>query len=638
MLRNLALILIIISIAACGSGTGGISQDTGKGFSKASNSSDIHILSTEELRNKVLASLETASPGSYVKGQVVVKFRPGVLRAQSTELHKRFGASTIREIKGVSNAELVSLPEGMSVVEAVKQYMADPSVEYAEPNYILKIAATVPNDEYFSQQWALQNNGNFASGTPDADIDAPEAWDFWQGDRWLTVAVIDTGIDYNHNDLILNIWNNPGEANCVDGIDNDGNGYVDDCRGWDFTTCALFDPDGTCVTPKARDNDPMDDHGHGTHVAGIIGAAGNNFIGMAGVNWRVSIMPLKALNSQGSGAIADIVSAIGYAIANGARVINASFGSYNFSATLYTAVSNANAAGVLFVAAAGNESVNNDLTPSYPASFDLPNIISVAASDQNDRLASFSNFGANSVDVAAPGVYILSTIPNNGFMNKDFWPGTSMAAPHVSGLAALLMTYPDYVTSGYTMYQFRALIEAFVDRKPQFNGYLRTAGRINAYHALSSMVRPNAPVAETNSPNEVNLSWTPRQSETARERINLIIERSVGNNTSYQVLAEIPGTSTGYKDTSVTGGVTYYYRIRAHKYLDSTNFPYVPEGQRDIYSLYSSETVITTPVTTSGGGGGCSILVRPAATNTTADIFVMLLPVIALYLLRRFRR
>lgn len=324
----------------------------------------------------------------YVKGEVIVKYKKDVPDERINGLHQRMNAIKKRDIPNL-RIQSVKIPDDMSVEDAIAQYKNDPDVEYAEPNYILRALATIPNDTNFTNLWGL----NQAS---DADIDAPEAWDITQGSSSVVVAVIDTGVAYNHPDLAANIWSNSGETNCSDGIDNDGNGYIDDCRGWNFLD---------------NSNDPTDYNSHGTHVAGTIAAIGNNGNGITGVMWNAQIMPLRFLGVSGSGDTANAVSAIMYAADNGARIINASWGGGGYSQALYDAINYARGKNVLFVAAAGNSGTNNDTTPFYPASYNLDNIISVAATTQTDVLASFSNFGATSVDLAAPGVNIYSSIP-----------------------------------------------------------------------------------------------------------------------------------------------------------------------------------------------------------------------------------
>ncbi len=353
----------------------------------------------------------------YVKGEVIVKYKEGVTEERVISLHQRMNAIKKRDIPNL-RIQSVKIPDDMSVEDAIAQYKNDPDVEYAEPNYILRALLT-PNDTAYSSLWGLHNIGqnvNGTTGTSDADIDAPEAWDITIGSSSVVVAVIDSGVAINtnistgHPDLLSNRWVNAGETNCADGVDNDGNGRIDDCYGWDF-----FGID---------DNDPMDYNGHGTHVAGTIGAVGNNGLGVVGVNWMVKIMPLRFLGATGSGSTADAISAVAYAVNKGARVINASFGGGPYSQAMYDAINNARSNNVLFVAAAGNDGTNNDTTPAYPASYDLDNIISVAATDQNDALASFSNRGVTSVDLAAPGVNIYSTAPARFQAFSDNFPST----------------------------------------------------------------------------------------------------------------------------------------------------------------------------------------------------------------------
>lgn len=568
----------------------------------------------------ILAEMEK---GRYVDGEVLVKFRSGVVASQSLKVHQGIDASVLKRFTIVPNLEHVRLPDGVSVRDAVIKYMSDPNVEYAEPNYIRRIAKT-PNDTYFAQQWALHNTGSFANGTPDADIDAPEAWDIKTGSSSIVVAVIDTGIDYNHEDLIDNIWRNQAE-NCLDGIDNDGNGYVDDCLGWDFTTCSKFDPNPpySCITAKSRDNDPWDDNGHGTHVAGIIGARGDNGRGVSGVMWDVRLMPLKVLNADGYGTEGDIISGIEYAVMmknRGAniKVINASLGGYSYSQAQYDAIASANTSGILFVVAAGNEGFNNDSTPFYPASYNLPNIISVAATDQNDRMASFSNFGTNTVHVGAPGVYILSTVPNNGYEQMEFYMGTSMAAPHVSGLVGLLYTY----YTNFNHNQIRSTILRYVDIKdPSYglNGWTKTGGRINAYRAISSLLIPSNLTAAAASSTSITLSWK----DNATGEDGYRIERKVSGG-SYATIKTLGPNATSYTDSGLSPSTTYFYRVIAYNDI----------GESPSYSNEASATTPAVTESTGGGGGGCSIA---AGKDTGSDVILIFVPIltIVIFMLRR---
>jgi len=323
------------------------------------------------------------------------------------------------------------------------------SYKFCEPNYIYKIDATVPNDPNYSALWGMQK------------ISAASAWDISTGSSDVVVAVIDTGVDYTHPELANNIWSNPGEIP-GNGIDDDGDGIIDDVHGANFVN-------GT--------GNPMDDNSHGTHCSGTIGGEGNNGIGVAGVNWHVKIMAVKFLNSGGSGSLFDAIKGINYAVARGAKIISASWGGGGFSQGLYDAIKGARDAGVLFVAAAGNNGLNSDLYPSYPAAYDLDNIISVAATTKTDTLASFSNYGATTVDIGAPGVSILSTVPGG----YDTYSGTSMATPHVAGLAALVKS----VNSGLNYSQLKARV-LDGDPVPALNGVTLTGKRINAYRALTS--------------------------------------------------------------------------------------------------------------------------------------------------------
>jgi subtilisin family serine protease len=339
-------------------------------------------------------------------------------------------------------------------------------VAYVEPNFVLQTAA-VPNDPSYSRLWGLNNIGQ-SGGLRDADIDAPEAWNITTGSRDVVVAVIDTGVDYNHPDLKANMWTNPGETP-GDGIDNDKNGFVDDVYGYDFAN---------------NDANPMDDDDHGTHVAGTIGAVGNNGTGVVGVSWNVSLMAVKFLGTRG-GTTANAIKAVQYVTTMrkaGVNVVasNNSWGGGAFNQSLKDAIDEGGKAGILFVAAAGNEANDNDESAVYPTSYASESIISVAATDRRNRLANFSNYGETSVDIGAPGVDIYSTLPNGGYGNLS---GTSMAAPQVSGAIALLAA----AKPGLTAAELKAAILSTAQPIPALAGKVATGGLLNVHEALRSL-------------------------------------------------------------------------------------------------------------------------------------------------------
>jgi subtilisin family serine protease len=334
---------------------------------------------------------------AYAPGEILVKYKSAVSPEAAEVFLARRGLATRSRI-GDRGLRRVKVVGGMSVAEAVETLRQDADVEYAEPNYYRYLRST-PNDTSYGTLWGL------------AKIQAPAAWDLATDCSAIPVAVVDSGADYTHPDLAANIWTNTGET-AGNSIDDDGNGYVDDIRGWDFVS---------------NDNDPMDANTHGTHVAGTIGAAGNNSRGVAGLCWNAKIMVLRAFDATGVGTVSDIIEALDYARQKGAKVVNASFASSSPTNSEREAIERLNAAGILLVAAAGNESADNDGTPSYPASYDLPNIIAVAATGSDDALASFSNYGAASVHVAAPGVGITSTYlgSQSGIIDEGFESGAA---------------------------------------------------------------------------------------------------------------------------------------------------------------------------------------------------------------------
>ncbi|TDB39654.1 MAG: hypothetical protein D9V44_01435 [Actinobacteria bacterium] len=335
----------------------------------------------------------------YVEGEVLVKFSAGVSATSVSEAHKKLGATVIAKSEGVPGLQKARVPKGLSADAAARRYREMPGVAYAQPNYLHSITA-MPDDPRLPELWGMNNEGQ-TGGLEDADIDAPAAWDTQTGSSDVVVAVIDTGVDYRHPDLADNMWVNAGEI-AGNGIDDDENGYVDDVYGYDFYN---------------YDGDPLDDHSHGTHCSGTIGGVGDNGIGVAGVAWDVRIMALKFLSADGFGDTWAAVEAINYADMMGADIMSNSWGGGPWEQVLYDAIANTD---VLFVAAAGNDSMDADSFGFYPSGYDLPNIVSVGATDHNDELAWFSNWGQTTVDVFAPGDEVLSTVagPAPSFMPK----------------------------------------------------------------------------------------------------------------------------------------------------------------------------------------------------------------------------
>jgi subtilisin family serine protease len=427
-------------------------------------------------------------------------------------------------VEGLRVAQ-VSPADTSNAIEALR---ARPDVVYAEPNFIRKAMAT-PNDPRYPEMWGLNNTGQSSTfagnpGTAGNDIRAEQAWNITTGNRSVVVGVIDTGIDINHEDLKDNIWTNPAEV-AGNGIDDDGNGFVDDIHGWDFVhnDATVFDYTPPNYPPPASYTGDLDDHG--THVAGTIGATGNNATGVVGVNWQVSLMSLKFLGEEGAGSSSDLLNAFSYAKAmrqlwessggtKGAniRVLNNSYGGDQFSQSELDAIRALSDAGILFVVAAGNEGTFNDLFPVYPSNYISPNLISVAASSGGGARAFFSNWGEATVNVTAPGEFILSTLPKNTYNFKN---GTSMAAPHVSGSAALVCALSPNITMqklrSVMMYSGR-ITWGFLDVFPISTGRIVDASK--ALQSLSSTdVTPPGAINivsffnDDNSPPGYSLSW-----------------------------------------------------------------------------------------------------------------------------------
>ncbi len=391
----------------------------------------------------------------HVAGELIVRFEPGLGQAARRRILSRHEAAPKHRLRA-PGLELVRLDEA-SLTAVAAELEREPGVLDAQPNYLYRVSAT-PDDVLFDELWGLH-------AANDADMDLPEAWDVTTGSASVTVAVIDTGVTYTHPDLAGNIWSNSGET--ADGLDNDANGHADDVRGWDF------------VEDDAMPDDP---HGHGTHVAGTVGAEGNNGVGVTGVNWDVGVMPLRAGDVNGLFTDQTIADAVSYACSEGADIVNGSFAGPGYSLVIASAISSC--PGTLFVFAAGNgggDGVGDNIDaspPTYPCAFPHANVVCVAASTEADDIASFSNYGPVSVDVAAPGTAILSTI-NTG--NYDAYSGTSMASPHVAGVAALLLARRPAATPA----QVKDSLMRTVDLLPAFSGKIATQGRVNANRVLN---------------------------------------------------------------------------------------------------------------------------------------------------------
>lgn len=416
--------------------------------------------------------------------EVLVKFRPGVSLADIKKLTEKNNDRIEDEIETVKGLYSIDDLDNADAKQVAEQYAAMRDlVVYAEPNFEIKLTdpantsapvsdfdpneydPAMPNDPMFAEQWALNNTGQ-NGGKEKAHIDALKAWLKTRGSDKIVVAVLDTGVDFTHTDLVSNIWFRPDN---IPQYSDDELGTFNDEHGF-----------------NATDNiaDPMDDNGHGTHCAGIIGAEGNNDKGIAGINWNVQIMPLKFLGKGGFGSTKDAIEAINYAIDRkqkgvNVRIISASWGSTQYSKALEDAIRAAGEAGILFVAAAGNDGSSNDKRPHYPSNYDLPNVISVAAMDRNDQLASFSNFGAKTVHIAAPGKDILSTWLNEQYREAS---GTSMATPYVSGAAALVLASEPNLTVA----KLRERLLKSVDKLDYLSDKVESGGRLNAAKALGN--------------------------------------------------------------------------------------------------------------------------------------------------------
>ena len=421
------------------------------------------------------------SQGTFsVEGEYILRFR-GKAKVKSVTKAIRFLAEDhpdFEVVRGLGRRSLVLVRHtGDDVSAAVAALAADDSLVSVQPNYVADLQT---NDPGFSDLWGLENTGQ-TGGTVDVDIDAPEAWKTTTGFDTVT-AVIDSGVDHQHPDLIDNMWVNPGEI-AGNGIDDDRNGFVDDVHGYDFVN---------------NDGDPMDDHGHGTHVAGTLGATGDNGLGVVGVAHATKMMALKFLDHTNTGSTADAIRAVNYTTmmrlrGHNVRVSNNSWGGGAYSPELERAIRDNGRAGVILVAAAGNSDGDSDQRPLYPAAYDLDTIVSVASTDHNDATAHDSNYGRNSVDLAAPGVDIVSTVPNRRYL---FASGTSMASPHVAGTASLLFSLNPLATVADVKAAILEGVDSITDPKRTV-----TNGRLNAASSADRVFRKGPTVQQESTNN-----------------------------------------------------------------------------------------------------------------------------------------
>jgi subtilisin family serine protease len=455
--------------------------------------------------------------GEAVAGEVLVKFTRALEQGQQQQLEYQMDADQDEHVGGDGVQRIHSRSYDTDTLLAFLR--ADSRVAYAEPNYVLH-AIAIPNDPQFGQLWGLRNTGQTVggvAGTPGADISATAAWDVSTGSRATVIAVVDTGVDYTHPDLAANVWAAPTSFT----VNVGGAAIVCPAGSHGFNAIA-----NTC--------NPMDDNNHGTHVSGTIGGVGNNGVGVAGVNWVASIMGSKFLNASGSGSTADAIKAIEFTIQAKAifgananvRVLSNSWGGGAFSQALLDEINKANANNILFVAAAGNSQADNDVTPHYPSSYNAPNVISVAATDNQDMLASFSNYGATSVHLGAPGVAVLSTTRNNTYSS---FSGTSMATPHVSGAAALVLSRCSLDTAAV-----KDNLLANVDPIGALAAITVTGGRLNVNRAIRACSAPATP--------DFSVSATP-PSQSATQ----------GASTAYTVTVTPSGGFTGTVTLSAGG-------------------------------------------------------------------------------------
>lgn len=498
----------------------------------------------------MLGMMGSAMAAQHVPGELLVKFKE---TKNLSALSQEMGFKIDRVIK-LSYGNIHVLKVEDKKFESTKSLLNNnDAVEYAEPNFIysvvkpteeLKLEDVIapklnytPSDPQFGSLWGLKNTGRnepgrTSPGRAGADINALKAWKLTKGSKDIKIAVIDTGIDYRHPDLKDNMWVNEAEKNGQPGVDDDGNGFVDDIHGYDFAN---------------DDGDPIDGHSHGTHCAGTIGAVHNNDQGVAGVMADVTLVAVKFLTDSGSGTTANAIKSVDYATTVGVDIMSNSWGGGGFSQGLKDAIQRASDAGIIFTAAAGNSRSDNDQRPHYPSNYEVDNVISVAAHTAQDELASFSCYGRTTVDIAAPGHRILSTIKNGGY---KAYSGTSMATPHVSGVLGLLLAQEGRMPHS----EMRERLLATSVPVSAYRGKTVNAGRADAYNLLTD-TRP-----ERNEPK-------PGQWKTIRLEEAWETDHPYGNNLKEERVFKVPNAK--------------FIRLKVTKYELERNYDYIQVASKN---------------------------------------------------------
>lgn len=575
-IKNLGIIILLISLCSCGEL---FNKKDNTGAQSKINNSEVY-----EGRFALISSDKNALE-SYAK-KIGAKFQ------------------VVDENDGVY--ELKEVPNNFTT-KKIQEDLGS-AVELVEPTYKLSIK-NIPRDPFFMRQWGLANQGQNIvmggiEGNYGSDIGALKAWEINKGSKDVVVAIIDTGIDYNHPDLKDNMWVNEKEKSGFKGIDDDGNGYIDDVYGYKFVDFEVSEPIGGVVGSP----DPMDDNSHGTHCAGIVGATGNNGIGIVGVNWKVKLMAAKFLSGSGSGSTVDAYRAIKYAIKNKADVLSNSWGGGGASSLLKKVIQDAHDAGILFVAAAGNSTSDNDVEENYPSNYEVESLVAVAAIGNNDKLAYFSSFGAKKVHIAAPGLGILSTIPGNKYA---VYSGTSMATPFVSGAAALLIANDPTFKGKPSLIKQRLM--STVDYIPELTTKLASAGRLNIFNMLTNKTSDIALGGSTKnwkvkdisvktpSANTEVIRFLTKVQEPGALKIKLYIESSVVDgydsafisNGKYQKVMML-GSEVGGIWTPEIDGDTAYVFFNNSKLQDFDFWTDEPTGPP--YINYNSDGIVISKI------------------------------------------